>query len=258
MDPCRPVLRPSVRRLRDLCCLSRCSFTCVSCPWNSKDSVAHQPLCSWPCCRKSLIWRCIYCNTICPGRGRFKRRLVNPERLYQLYSNWECITCALGDLCNVCRVSRRVTRWRGRERICWCGYHHTRNVLPLLSLHDRRPFFAREVSPEQGSLLFTRALSVTFFDRSQLLSAFFDGLCGAVVGVIAIIAAQILKSSVEGPVGKVEMDPISVAYDRISQGGPAAVLYILALAVLYKFSNKYTALLLLISGAIAGQFIFIS
>lgn len=101
-------------------------------------------------------------------------------------------------------------------------------------------------------------MSVTFFDRSQLLSAFFDGLCGAVVGVIAIIAAQILKSSVEGPVGKVEMDPISVAYDRISQGGPAAVLYILALAVLYKFSNKYTALLLLISGAIAGQFIFIS
>jgi chromate transport protein ChrA len=99
--------------------------------------------------------------------------------------------------------------------------------------------------------------SVSYSDRSQLLSAFFDGLCGAVVGVIAIIAAQILKSSVQGPVGKAETDPISVAYDRISQGGPAAVLY-LALAVLYKFRNKYTALLLLISGAIAGQFIFIS
>ncbi|KAH6719696.1 chromate transporter-domain-containing protein [Leptodontidium sp. 2 PMI_412] len=94
--------------------------------------------------------------------------------------------------------------------------------------------------------------------RNKFLSAFFDGLCGAVVGVIAIIAAQILKSSVEGLVGKAKTDPISVAYDRISQVGPAAVLYLLALAVLYKFNNKYTALLLLISGAVAGQFIFVT
>lgn len=50
---------------------------------------------------------------------------------------------------------------------------------------------------------------------------------------------------------------VSVAYDRISQSGPAAVLYILALAVLYKFSSQYTAVLLLIVGAIAGQFIMI-
>lgn len=48
------------------------------------------------------------------------------------------------------------------ECICWCGYHHARNVLPLLSLHDCRSFFAREVRPEHGLLLFTDALSAVF------------------------------------------------------------------------------------------------
>jgi hypothetical protein len=41
------------------------------------------------------------------------------------------------------------------------------------------------------------------------------------------------------------------------QSASAAVLYILALAALYKFTSKYTALLLLASGAIAGQFLFV-
>ena len=91
----------------------------------------------------------------------------------------------------------------------------------------------------------------------QLLSVFFDGLCGAVVGVIAIIAAQILKSSVEGGRSPRADETTDQAYDRISQVGPAAVLYLLGLAVLYKFNNKYTAVLLLIAGAVAGQFIFI-
>lgn len=152
MDPCRPAFRPSIRRLRNLRCLSRCSFTCFSCPWNSKDSVAYQPLRSRPCCRKSLIWRRIYCNTIYTGRGRFERRLVSPERLHRLYSHWEYITCTLGNLCNLCRVSRRFSGWWIGECICWCGYHHARNVLPLLSVYDCRSFFTREAGPEQGLL----------------------------------------------------------------------------------------------------------
>lgn len=91
----------------------------------------------------------------------------------------------------------------------------------------------------------------------QILSVFFDGLCGAVVGVIAIIAAQILKSSVEGSTSHPTDETTAQAYGRISQVGPAAVLYLLGLAVLYKFNNKYTAVLLLIAGAIAGQFLFV-
>ncbi|KAI9652205.1 MAG: hypothetical protein M1829_001814 [Trizodia sp. TS-e1964] len=65
--------------------------------------------------------------------------------------------------------------------------------------------------------------------RNKLLAAFFDGLCGAVVGVIAIIAAQILKSSIQGFAGRVDTDAIKEAFDRVSQ-----------------------------SGAIAGQFIFVA
>lgn len=93
--------------------------------------------------------------------------------------------------------------------------------------------------------------------HNKFLSAFFDGLCGSVVGVIAIIAAQILKSSIEGsPVGN-NTESNKVAINRISGSGLAAVLYCLALMALYKFTNKWTAVLLLASGAIAGQFIFV-
>ncbi len=94
-------------------------------------------------------------------------------------------------------------------------------------------------------------------DVSQLLSSFFDGLCAAVIGVIAVIAAQILKSSVEGSPREEEEGSIDVALMRISQSASAAVLYMLALAALYKFTNKYTPLLMLASGAIAGQFLFV-
>ena len=77
------------------------------------------------------------------------------------------------------------------------------------------------------------------------------------VGVIAIIAVQILKSSVEGSPPQEGADSVTVAIVSLSESGPAAVLYILALATLYKFNNKYTALLLLGAGAIAGQFLFV-
>ncbi len=77
------------------------------------------------------------------------------------------------------------------------------------------------------------------------------------VGVIAIIAVQILKSSVEGSPRQGEADSINVAITRLSESAPAAILYILALATLYKFTSKYTALMLLASGAIAGQFLFV-
>lgn len=95
-------------------------------------------------------------------------------------------------------------------------------------------------------------------DTRQLLASFFDGLCGSVVGVIAIVAAQILQSSVEGSPGNNEQGgSITATLDRVSHTGSAAVMYLLALGVLYKFTNKYTPLLLLACGAVAGQFIFV-
>jgi hypothetical protein len=73
-----------------------------------------------------------------------------------------------------------------------------------------------------------------------------------------MIAAQILKSSVEGTgaFDNGKEDAVKAALEKVSQGGPAAVLYMVALAVLYRFTNKYTTLMLVAAGAIAGQFIF--
>lgn len=97
----------------------------------------------------------------------------------------------------------------------------------------------------------------SFLSGAQLLASFFDGLCGSVIGVIAMIAAQILKASVEGTLDKVKEKTLGEAVSATAQVGPAAVLYLLALTVLYKFTNKYTALLLVIAGAVAGQFLFV-
>jgi hypothetical protein len=44
---------------------------------------------------------------------------------------------------------------------------------------------------------------------------------------------------------------------KIAHNAAAAVLYCVSLAALYKFTNKYTALLLVLFGAVAGQFIFV-
>ncbi len=68
------------------------------------------------------------------------------------------------------------------------------------------------------------------------------------IGVIAVIAAQIFGASVHG-------EPKTL--EQAANSGLAAVLYMLALAVLYKFTNKWTPLVLLACGAIAGQFLFV-
>ncbi|EFQ97359.1 chromate transporter [Nannizzia gypsea CBS 118893] len=93
--------------------------------------------------------------------------------------------------------------------------------------------------------------------RNKFLASFFDGLCGSVIGVIAVIAAQLLKACVEGSVDRIKGKPMDEVVGAVAQVGPAAVLYVLALGALYKFSNKYTALLLVIIGAVAGQFLFV-
>ncbi|KAH1544850.1 hypothetical protein KXV70_004886 [Aspergillus fumigatus] len=92
--------------------------------------------------------------------------------------------------------------------------------------------------------------------RNKLLSDFFDGLCGAVIGIIAIIAVQTLGSSVGGTENYKDADP-KASIIMVSRSAPAAVLYVIALAALYKFTNKYTPIILVVVGAIAGQFLFV-
>ncbi|OKP10229.1 Chromate transport protein [Penicillium subrubescens] len=92
--------------------------------------------------------------------------------------------------------------------------------------------------------------------RNSFLSDFFDGLCGAVIGVIAIIVLQMLQSSLKMTNGSATAD-VQSASVVASESASAAVLYVIALAALYKSTNKYTPLVLVIIGAIAGQFLFV-
>ena len=91
----------------------------------------------------------------------------------------------------------------------------------------------------------------------QFLASFFDGLCGSVVGVIAVISFQILKPSIQGTDRDFQIQPVERAISKAAQSGQAAVLYMLALIALYKFPNKWVTIILVISGAVAGQFLFV-
>ncbi|TDL18884.1 chromate transporter [Rickenella mellea] len=92
--------------------------------------------------------------------------------------------------------------------------------------------------------------------RNQFLAAFFDGICGAVVGVIAIVAMDILRASV-GFQGNPKPTTIEGSLLIATQDALAAVLYVVSLAVLYKFTHKYTAIIIVLCGAVIGQFLFV-
>lgn len=72
--------------------------------------------------------------------------------------------------------------------------------------------------------------------------------------MIAIIALQTLHSSLEVSGSMIAALPQNVIN---AESASASVLYVVALAVLYKFTNKYTPLLLVAVSAIAGQYLFI-
>ena len=97
--------------------------------------------------------------------------------------------------------------------------------------------------------------------RNRFLAPFFDGLCGAVIGVIAVVAIDILKSSVQGSSYIAEGKALVIdeaLIRKLAQSGVAAVLYVGALGVLYKFTNKWTVFVVLAAAAIAGQFLFVN
>ena len=90
----------------------------------------------------------------------------------------------------------------------------------------------------------------------QFLSAFFDGICGSIVGIIAIIAIQILGETV-GSKGRIKPTTVDDVLVVASHDVVAAVLYLLALSVLYMSTHKYTSILLVLCGALASQFLFV-
>ena len=74
--------------------------------------------------------------------------------------------------------------------------------------------------------------------------------------MVAIIAIDILRASVGFLGHSTPTTPQAVAVIAASDA-VTAVLYMIALSVLYKFIHKYTAILLLLVGALAGQFLFV-
>jgi len=77
-----------------------------------------------------------------------------------------------------------------------------------------------------------------------------------VIGVIAVIAAEILKACIEGTTAWDKEDQ-RLQVTRAMETGSAAVIYMITLAVLYKFTHKYTAIFLVVFGAVGGQFVFV-
>ncbi|RIB02139.1 chromate transporter-domain-containing protein [Gigaspora rosea] len=94
--------------------------------------------------------------------------------------------------------------------------------------------------------------------RNKFLAAFFDGISGTVVGIIAVTALDLLKSSITSNTGLNNVSQQDLPILLAKNSSLAAVLYVLTLAALYKFNKPYLSLWLIIFGAIAGQFLFVN
>jgi hypothetical protein len=90
-----------------------------------------------------------------------------------------------------------------------------------------------------------------------MLTSFFDGLSGSVIGVISVTALQILRSSIEGMSEDFDLQPVSHAVAKAAESGLAAVLFTVALAILYKYNSKWVTIVIIICAAVAGQFLFL-
>ncbi|CAG8659612.1 9323_t:CDS:2, partial [Dentiscutata erythropus] len=94
--------------------------------------------------------------------------------------------------------------------------------------------------------------------RNKFLAAFFDGISGTVVGIIAITAINLLNSSITSTTGLADVSQQDLPIILAKNSSIAAVLYILTLAALYGYKKPYLSLWLVIFGAIAGQFLFVN
>lgn len=93
--------------------------------------------------------------------------------------------------------------------------------------------------------------------RNKFLAAFFDGVTGSVVGIIATTALDLLKFSITNTSILKDLPSDKQSLVASQHSSLAAILYILSLAILYSYRKSMISFLLVIFGAIAGQFLFI-
>ena len=93
--------------------------------------------------------------------------------------------------------------------------------------------------------------------RNKFLAAFFDGVTGSVVGIIATTALDLLKFSITNVSILKDLPPEKQYFVASQHSSLAAILYVLSLAILYSYRKSMIPFLLVIFGAIAGQFLFV-
>jgi hypothetical protein len=74
--------------------------------------------------------------------------------------------------------------------------------------------------------------------------------------VIAIVAVDILRASV-GNKGRTPPSTVEGGLTIAANDAVAAVLYAVTLAALYNFTHKYAIIVMVLCGALAGQFLFV-
>ncbi|CAG8513477.1 13285_t:CDS:2 [Dentiscutata erythropus] len=82
--------------------------------------------------------------------------------------------------------------------------------------------------------------------RNKFLAAFFDGISGTVVGIIAVTAMNLLNSSITSTTGLANVSQQDLPILLAKNSSIAAVLYVLTLAALYGFKKPYLSLWLVI------------
>ncbi|KAJ3208848.1 hypothetical protein HDU82_001819 [Entophlyctis luteolus] len=98
-----------------------------------------------------------------------------------------------------------------------------------------------------------------FFDglvHKKSISSFLDGVSGSVVGIIAVTALNLFKSSITSATTTLSGEPPDATSASVGAAS-SLMLYFVALAVLYTFKDRATSVVLIVGGAIAGQFLFL-
>ncbi|KAJ3330888.1 hypothetical protein HDU76_004606 [Blyttiomyces sp. JEL0837] len=84
--------------------------------------------------------------------------------------------------------------------------------------------------------------------------AFFDGVTGSVVGIIAVTAFDLMRSSLTTNLS----DPrYSNPVTQVNHNAVCAVVFICTLLILYQFKTKSTTISIVFGAAIAGQFLYL-
>ncbi|KAI8607743.1 chromate transporter-domain-containing protein, partial [Chytriomyces sp. MP71] len=98
-----------------------------------------------------------------------------------------------------------------------------------------------------------------FFDRlvhRKSIAGFLDGVSGSVVGIIAVTALQLFRSAMQSAMTSAPGEPALDIQTACVNVVSSLMLYFVSLAAMYAFQDKSMNVVVVVIGAIAGQFLF--